>query len=198
MLGAEADAVPVSGAAAPVPAAPVPAAPVPAAPVPAAPLPPASVLTASKACAPNAAVGPARCAPGSAASPDRLVPALATGAPSAGTRHHWREHHRRGARHGLPGSGPAHGVSWLLGRRPGFSCEGGVPASARPGPGPAQARPGPDISPARRREIPPVIRFGLAGALAYDQGGELLDVVPGPQARDGGLVGWPGLGEQFG
>ena len=95
MLGAEADAVPVSGAAAPFPAAPCLAAPLPAAPLPAAPLPPASVLTASKACAPNPAVGPARCAPGSAASPDRLVPALATGAPSAGTRHHWREHHRR-------------------------------------------------------------------------------------------------------
>jgi hypothetical protein len=185
MLGAEADAVPVSGIAAPFPAAPFPAAPFPAAPFPAAPLPPASVLTASKACAPNPAVGPARCAPGSAASPDRLV-------------HDWREQHVKGARHGLPGSRPAHGVSWRQSRRPGFSYEGGVPASAVPVPvsvpGRARARP----TPAHRLQIALVIRFGLAGGLACDQGGELLDVVPDPQARDGGLVGWPRLGEQFG
>lgn len=52
--------------------------------------------------------------------------------------------------------------------------------------------------PAQGLQIPLVIRFLLAGAPACDQGSELLDVVPGPQARDGGLVGWPGLGEQFG
>ena len=74
-------------------------------------------------------------------------------------------------------------MSWRYDREAGVLYEGGVPASCLPG---------------HSREVPLLIRLRLTAAWARHQGGELLDVVPGPQARDGGLVGWPGLGEQFG
>ncbi len=131
MLGAEADAVPVSAIAAPLPTAPLtaasftaasftaaplsaaalpPAASFPAAPLSAAALPPARPFPAvSLPAAPLTAGAPDAGLPGrlvaAAALASLLVPALGTGAPSAGTRQYWRTRPRRGARRGDPEAG---------------------------------------------------------------------------------------------
>ncbi len=169
MLSAEADAGPVSGPAARLPLSPVT--------VEAAmpelystplPLDPADCRTVRR----------ARCRP--LAALPTSPPAAQFAAPPASQR---ADRRRRRTRHGYPESCQPR-RELVLGWRPGFSSEG--------------RSPWPDAPMPARSETPPVIRSGLAGGLTGDQRGELLDVVPGPQARDGSLVGWPGLGEQFG